>query len=335
MERKMFKFYEKGLSAHQKRISYFGWEGIGILGFYNYIEGYIQAADVIYKQFKIAAETGNIAVQDTIGFPLCFNYRQSIELYLKYYYLKYVQISKDDFDLYIKEVGHNLKDSWKRVRPTLEKLLQRQESPIDLAIIDNYINEWSDFDYGSFKMRYPISIKGQPLHKKSVRLDIINLKENMDIFYSLMKEVDITIDNQMVNFPLDQTIKEKIQSVYKSIYPIISRVITLLEEKKGNNKSNEQYYIEFYSNLENNQKIMLGLLYLSANDVLTGRCKLSKIEYNKKDDFYKVIISNMYEARLHFDDEEADLKYVFEKVFCSNPDLVIERLNIAEKIMNL
>lgn len=56
MRRKMFEFYEKGSPVLQKRISYFGWEGIGIQGFYNYIEGYIQASDVIYKQFVSAGD---------------------------------------------------------------------------------------------------------------------------------------------------------------------------------------------------------------------------------------------------------------------------------------
>ena len=331
----MFIFYEKGLPAPQKRISYFGWEGFGIQGFYNYIEGYIQAADVIYKQFISSAETGNIAIQDTIGFPLCFNYRQSIELYIKYYYLKYVQQGKDDFTLYLQEVGHNLKVSWERVKPTLENLLEKQESAIDLGVIENYINEWVDFDYGSFKMRYPISIKGQSLHKESVRLDIVNLKENMDIFYNLLKEVDISINNQMIHISLDQTIKEEIQTVYKSVYPIISKVISLrLEENENNYEFTEKIYREFYNNLEKNQKIMLGLLYLSANDVLTGNCKLSKLESDKIDDFFKVIISNMSEAKLHFDDDNSDLEYIFEKIFCSIPALVIERLNYAKKIIS-
>lgn len=55
-----------------------------------------------------------------------------------------------------------------------------------------------------------------------------------------------------------------------------------LEKKEEHDNLTEQNYREFYSGLEKNQKIMLGVLYLSANDVITGRCNISKLETDKK-----------------------------------------------------
>ena len=333
LQKKMFNYYDTGIYAHQKRISYYGWEGKGIQAFYNYIVGYINASNAIYNSFIQAAENGDISTQDTIGFPLCFNYRQSIELYLKYFYLKYVSKNNDDFIIFL-HVSHNLASSWNKIKPTLQNLLQRQESSISLNQIEEYLLEWHNFDNKSFTMRYPINKLGEATHKSNKRLDIVNLKQNMDNFYDIMSNIDSTIDNQMVKFPLDKRLEQKIRIIYSNCKPNITEIICLLTNENSDKLINTKYRDYFYS-LDVDFQVLLGLLYFSARDVITGRCKLAIDLTDKKIDFYKIIITNMNEVNLKFDDNQSDFDEVFNYLFCNNPKKVIETLNLAKSLMEL
>ncbi|MGI6501657.1 MAG: hypothetical protein ACOX1S_12465 [Anaerostipes sp.] len=176
----IFRIYKEGEYANQRRISYFGWEGKGIHGFYNYIIGYRKASEVIYEAFISAGEEDRIDIQDTIGFPLCFNYRQCIELYLKYFFVKYGVKEEIEFERFLGKVGHSLIKAWKKVKPILYHMLQYQNiSDGNLCIIDKYIEEWHNFDVTSMRMRYPITKFGDAMNSNSVRLDIVNLKEKI------------------------------------------------------------------------------------------------------------------------------------------------------------
>ncbi|MCD8049638.1 MAG: hypothetical protein LUG52_08595, partial [Clostridia bacterium] len=71
-----------------KRYSYFGTDFGTITGFWQYIQGYVFAVKALYKEY-VSCSKNRIDLLDTIIYPLCFNYRQIIELYIKYLYFKY------------------------------------------------------------------------------------------------------------------------------------------------------------------------------------------------------------------------------------------------------
>ena len=84
----IFKYYGEGERGDSERFAYYGWEGKEELGFYNYSIGYKAAGDAIFNTFIAAAEDHRIDIQDTIGFPLCSNYRHATELFIKYLFIK-------------------------------------------------------------------------------------------------------------------------------------------------------------------------------------------------------------------------------------------------------
>ena len=121
-----------------------------------------------------------------------------------------------------------MSSSWNKIKPTLQNLLQRQESSISLNQVEEYVLEWHNFDNESFTMRYPVTKLGEATHKSNIRLNIVNLKHNMDDFYNIMSNIDSTIDNQMVKFPLDKRLEQKIRIVYSNCTPNITEIICLL-----------------------------------------------------------------------------------------------------------
>lgn len=186
----IFKMYEIGELAPQERIAYFGWEGHQQHGLYNYIIGYKRTCELIVDEFEIAAKNGDIATQDTLIFPLLFNYRQVIELYSKYLYVKYVSKSEQATERYISEVGHDLLKAWTEDKDYILNISHDEKVVNLISDINNMIVEWDKFDESSFRMRYPMTKKNKATNPGSYRLDVINLKDEMNDLFIKMKNLD-------------------------------------------------------------------------------------------------------------------------------------------------
>ena len=82
---KLFVFYDNDKIPKHGRYSYFGTDFGMVSGFRQFIVGDIFAAKVLYSEF-VSCDSYRNDILDTIIYPLCFNYRQIIELYIKYLY---------------------------------------------------------------------------------------------------------------------------------------------------------------------------------------------------------------------------------------------------------
>ncbi len=69
----------------RKPFSHFGWEGNGAFSFVSISDGYWDSAKILLG--KMISDSRKIAVIDTLIYPLFFNYRHSIEAYLKALFL--------------------------------------------------------------------------------------------------------------------------------------------------------------------------------------------------------------------------------------------------------
>lgn len=65
--------------------SHFGWEGVGAFSFLTISEGYWNCAKIIFEQMK--ENPNDFALVDSLIYPLFFNFRHSIETYLKLLFL--------------------------------------------------------------------------------------------------------------------------------------------------------------------------------------------------------------------------------------------------------
>ena len=64
-----------------KPFSHFGWEGNDAFSFATISDGYWKAAKILLQ--KMASDSHKIEIIDTLIYPLFFNYRHSIEAFLK------------------------------------------------------------------------------------------------------------------------------------------------------------------------------------------------------------------------------------------------------------
>lgn len=166
-------------------------------GFSLYAEGYKKGADIIVEKVR---ETG--WEQDYLVYPVCFLYRQYIELRLK----ELIDLGRR---LYKGSEGfpeiHKLEDLWCECRPLLEQAFPEGDNE-DLDVIEGCIKEFVSVDPLSQSFRYPRDKKGTP----SLRgLRQINLKNVSDVMKRLAGLLDgsanymvemIELENEVLSY---------------------------------------------------------------------------------------------------------------------------------------
>jgi hypothetical protein len=147
--------------------------------FFLYSQGYLTAANLIYASIEESA-----VYQNTLVYPMIFNYRQFLELRLKelsFIGNRYLGLDKD-----FKEV-HFLKELWNEYK---NNILSELEPDLDTALLYNVerlIDEFEAEDPNSMNYRFPHKklVKGASpsTRKESLSrqtLDLKNFKATID-----------------------------------------------------------------------------------------------------------------------------------------------------------
>lgn len=165
-------------SGNYFEFSHFSWGNMDSQ-FYGYMQGYKEAADSLIND---AINSRDISKLDIVIFPVCFLYRQYLELVMKNIFLAYSGENKATKIRTLKEVSHNLYKIWNKIKPYLKEEASEEELN-DIAAVEGYIQQFHEFDKSSYTFRYPITkdLKGVIPEKRRVNLG--NLKERMNELY--------------------------------------------------------------------------------------------------------------------------------------------------------
>lgn len=120
-----------------------------------YTIGYKEAADnLVCKVFE------ERFMQDALVYPICFLYRQYIELRLK-------EIIRSGRTLLDEGTGfpqhHKINTIWTTAKEIINKVFSEEEEKPDLSLIEHVISEYSQIDPDSFSFRYPFDKYGNNL----------------------------------------------------------------------------------------------------------------------------------------------------------------------------
>lgn len=132
-----------------------------------YIKGYKEAADSLVK--KVIQTKGK---QDSLVYPICFLYRQYIELRLK----EIIRTGRELLD----EGGsfpqhHKIKTLWPTAKKIMIEVYKDEGDPPDLSFVEHIIMEFSNLDPESFAFRYPLDKLGKNPLKEIYHINLRHL----------------------------------------------------------------------------------------------------------------------------------------------------------------
>ena len=136
--------------------------GDGLDRLFRMTKGYKLAADLM-----VEASNKCHAERDCLVFPVIFNYRQFIELELKYQIATYGGIVGVDAIWNT----HNLAELWSSFSKILELFGNPDPDNAD-PIVERIIAEFSKVDPQSYSYRYPVDRKGNPIPIAYDELDL-------------------------------------------------------------------------------------------------------------------------------------------------------------------
>ena len=116
-------------------------------------EGYKKAADLMVE----AAAADRLA-RNTLVFPIVFNYRQFLELSLKYQLATFgPEVGVDP-----NWTSHDLAKLWAEFLAMLDNFDTEDPDEVD-PVVGKIILEFAKIDPGSYSYRYPVDRKGNPV----------------------------------------------------------------------------------------------------------------------------------------------------------------------------
>lgn len=131
--------------------------------------GYKEGADLMVE--KAAKQRGD---RDVLVFPIVFNYRQFIELSLKFLIAQY----GGRVGIPANWKSHDLGELWKTFQRVLNGNGHSNADHADLAV-EEVIAEFAKVDPDSFSYRYPVDTKGTPIPLEHEQLDLATLADVM------------------------------------------------------------------------------------------------------------------------------------------------------------
>ncbi len=316
----VFKFFEieELQNLDENDYSHFGWER-GFYAFASLADAYRNGANAIYD--KIVASKGNIAIIDTLIYPLCFMHRHCMEITLKYLYTKHSNCNQEQLKTFL-NTNHSLTNTWNILKPIFSSGKKKVGSGIDIGALEHYISEMNKFDPISMRMRYPIDKKLNP-HNQVSWLDYRNLHNCMNEFYTAIGKIDYDIDNQIKEQEPELKLENYIEN-YKIAKPKILKFISLIikiNEKEEKLLIKTPYGISvkevehkknlFIRSLSSDEKIIFETLFYAGRAVLCKEVRLSLEPQDRVNDFLTICIQEMEQSRLKFGSDVTDAKIKF------------------------
>lgn len=140
--------------------------------FSPFVESYTESAKCL---LDFVAD--NKSEKETLLFPICYLYRNAIELALKEILF---EESSYDYQSALRKISkskHKILGLWNSIKGDIGRHANAPENDSNLNNAEKYINQLNDFDSAADKFRYPTN-KYLELHfKKAKKLDINNVAE--------------------------------------------------------------------------------------------------------------------------------------------------------------
>lgn len=283
----------------RKPFSHFGWEGNGAFSFVLISDGYWDSAKILLG--KMISDSRKIAVIDTLIYPLFFNYRHSIEAYLKALFFNHGNHTDEERQKFLK-YGHNLQSLWSNLRPTLDAGKKHVGSSVNLDAIEHYIKEINKFDPDSMMMRYPIRKDLKNNKGRQYRVDFIHFGERMDELCNSLRQIDYDISNQVDELATPEELSKYLK-VFTKYKDEIDEFLLLLEKELedehkevaidffdlGTSSSDDGMtdVDKFFQDCAPDLLILLDNLYYAGRSVNENTVRLSTSPVTRRKEFVK------------------------------------------------
>lgn len=133
---------------------------------YDYAKGYFDATKILLENIS-----GGGVLIDLVVYPICFDFRHAVELYLKYVIKDLAQAKGTGHRF---KTGHSLLQNWKAAKSLLKHIQTAEE---EVAYFEKVVTCIDEVDHTNGQtFRYPESIKGDQHLKEWSTINLPTVK---------------------------------------------------------------------------------------------------------------------------------------------------------------
>lgn len=157
---------------------------------FDYAHGYFAAT----KKILAAADHQGMGVAvDTLVYPACYNFRHSIELFVKYLVAAYAELL-DAPNLKF-QTNHSLQNNWETALTAARKIAVIPDED-RVQIISDTIKDFSEIDPKGIIFRYPDGIKGEQHLKEWSLINLGIVRRRADLVFEIFTTWQLEIEAQ-------------------------------------------------------------------------------------------------------------------------------------------
>jgi hypothetical protein len=152
--------------------------------FYPFIKGYQESANLL------KANMLNDMNRDILFLPMCYLYRNTIELGLKKILIEGCGIPHQEALSIINDKKHSVLGLWRKIKYEAEKHANAPDGDTTIADAENYIIQLHGLDSDSTKFRYPINMNLQCHFRKEKKFSVENISACFNELIAFLNGVD-------------------------------------------------------------------------------------------------------------------------------------------------
>ncbi len=155
--------------------------------YYPYYESYEQTAKFI-KEIIIKQNKKDLFI------PMCYLYRNAIELGLKRIIIEDSHIQKYEALKKIKKKKHSIQYLWNAIKEEVKEYGKKFEGDTTIDIVENYIKSFHELDSKSDLFRYPCNKNMESYFLETKKFDIENIASCFEELCTFLDSVDISLN---------------------------------------------------------------------------------------------------------------------------------------------
>lgn len=329
-----------------KVFAHFAWEGTDNFAFYTISDGYWESAKILCQKMK--EESRDFKIVDSLIYPMFFNYRHSIELFLKVLYFNLGDSDSTSRQKFL-AFGHDLKKLWDVLRPFLDKGKEHVGVSVNLNAIEHYIYSINSFDANSMIMRYPIDKKLNANKSKVYHFDFLYFAEKMNELCISLRDLDSELSNQIFDVASPDELNEYLNYVEKyssQIDDFLSILRNDIEKEQKEIIENIDFFTiieddemvekyKFLNNCDYDLLVLLDNLFYVGRAVYSNQIKLAIDSELRQKEFVKVCYSVLEKNRIDSDIKQYDNRNVNINIYEKSSSTLLKGISVALSIIRM
>lgn len=189
-------FIEEGGYYYDQSVVGYGYQRVD---FYPYTKAYHETANYLKWYMKKETEAGNNEIKNLLFMPMCYLYRNCVELSLKTIWFKETGENFQNRCKVLLDRKHSISGMWNEIEPFLLEYAQSEDDKEYLRIIEDYCRQVHNIDSDASKFRYPVSKNMEYYFKSNKRFDFIHVGNFFESINNALDNIDACL-NQMNEF---------------------------------------------------------------------------------------------------------------------------------------